>query len=377
MKIKKLEDSCYVVKDEMTNKILKLGKNEYLFLQSLREKDSSLMPENVLTEEQKTFLVGKFSELGFLNDETIKRKEKKELSNIKIINFGFSKKNYIILKVLGAFISLPGFIGFIGAFIGIVISFIFYSDVIIHGVNNISMDIRTIALLFVMILATAIMHELFHATACYKYTGEISGMGIKLFYLMPVFYTDVSTVYFSDNKKKRFIVSAAGLMCNTFLAGISLVLYIILYVRGIYCKLFFYYFVFQFATILRNLLPFEKFDAYWMVVSISGVYNLYDKSIMMFITLISNIEYYLAIPIGFIKKIVLSLYGVVNLVFRWIFWSYCIEALKRLLQIYTTEQIANNSSVLLYGVIAINSIIFLGKYIIKYKNEGRTIIMNL
>lgn len=377
MKIKKLEDSCYVVKDEMTNKILKLGKNEYLFLQSLREKDSSLMPENVLTEEQKTFLVGKFSELGFLNDETIKRKEKKELSNIKIINFGFSKKNYIILKVLGAFISLPGFIGFIGAFIGIVISFIFYSDVIIYGVNNISMDIRTIALLFVMILATAIMHELFHATACYKYTGEISGMGIKLFYLMPVFYTDVSTVYFSDNKKKRFIVSAAGLMCNTFLAGISLVLYIILYVRGIYCKLFFYYFVFQFATILRNLLPFEKFDAYWMVVSISGVYNLYDKSIMMFITLISNIEYYLAIPIGFIKKIVLSLYGVVNLVFRWIFWSYCIEALKRLLQIYTTEQIANNSNVLLYGVIAINSIIFLGKYIIKYKNEGRTIIMNL
>lgn len=377
MKIKKLEDSCYVVKDEMTNKILKLGKNEYLFLQSLREKDSSLMPENVLTEEQKTFLVGKFSELGFLNDETIKRKEKKELSNIKIINFGFSKKNYIILKVLGAFISLPGFIGFIGAFIGIVISFIFYSDVIIYGVNNISMDIRTIALLFVMILATAIMHELFHATACYKYTGEISGMGIKLFYLMPVFYTDVSTVYFSDNKKKRFIVSAAGLMCNTFLAGISLVLYIILYVRGIYCKLFFYYFVFQFATILRNLLPFEKFDAYWMVVSISGVYNLYDKSIMMFITLISNIEYYLAIPIGFIKKIVLSLYGVVNLVFRWMFWSYCIEALKRLLQIYTTEQIANNSSVLLYGAIAINSIIFLGKYIIKYKNEGRTIIMNL
>lgn len=366
-----------MVKDEMTNKILKLGKNEYLFLQSLREKDSSLMPENVLTEEQKTFLVGKFSELGFLNDETIKRKEKKELSNIKIINFGFSKKNYIILKVLGAFISLPGFIGFIGAFIGIVISFIFYSDVIIYGVNNISMDIRTIALLFVMILATAIMHELFHATACYKYTGEISGMGIKLFYLMPVFYTDVSTVYFSDNKKKRFIVSAAGLMCNTFLAGISLVLYIILYVRGIYCKLFFYYFVFQFATILRNLLPFEKFDAYWMVVSISGVYNLYDKSIMMFITLISNIEYYLAIPIGFIKKIVLSLYGVVNLVFRWIFWSYCIEALKRLLQIYTTEQIANNSNVLLYGVIAINSIIFLGKYIIKYKNEGRTIIMNL
>ncbi len=330
-----------------------------------------------MTEEQQRYLFQKFEELGFLGDETKKVKGKQNLSDVKLISFEFYEKLYNVLKILGCVVSPAGLFLLLGAFLGTGVSFFFYTDIIMYGVTHISLDLKTVIILCIMVLATAVIHEVFHAVACYKYTGAIGGMGIKLFYLMPVFYTDVSTVYLTDNRRKMLVVSAAGLMCNAFLGGVSLVIYIFMYLQGTYCKIFFYYFVFQFATILRNILPFEKFDGYWMIVSISGIHNLYDKSIVLFFAMLRDVKGYIAIPVNYLKKIMLSLYGGINLLFRWIFWLYCIGALNRFVQNYISYWIPYVVVRILYTVIALNSIMFVRRYVKKYKAEGNRIIANL
>ena len=377
MKVKKLENSCYIVQNKENNKVLKLGEGEFKYLQALREKNGTLKSESAMTEEQQRYLFQKFEELGFLGDDTKKVKDKQNLSNVKLISFGFYEKLYKVLKILGCFVSPAGFLLFLGALLGMGISFFFYTDIIMYGATHVTMDFKTIITLCIMVLATSVIHEVFHAVACYKYTGAIGGMGIKLFYLMPVFYTDVSTVYLMDNRKKMLEVSAAGLMCNVFLGGVSLITYIFMYLQGTYCKIFFYYFVFQFATVLRNILPFEKFDGYWMIVSISGIHNLYDKSIILFFAMLRDVKGYMAIPVNSLKKNMLSLYGGINLLFRWIFWLYCIGALNRFVQNYMPYRISYIVVRILYVVIALNTIIFVRRYFIKYKTEGKRIIANL
>lgn len=377
MKVKKLENSYYIVQNEQNNKVLKLGESEFKYLQALREKNGIFKSEFGMTEEQQRYLFQKFEELGFLGDETKKVKGKQNLSDVKLISFEFYEKLYNVLKILGCVVSPAGLFLLLGAFLGTGVSFFFYTDIIMYGVTHISLDLKTVIILCIMVLATAVIHEVFHAVACYKYTGAIGGMGIKLFYLMPVFYTDVSTVYLTDNRRKMLVVSAAGLMCNAFLGGVSLVIYIFMYLQGTYCKIFFYYFVFQFATILRNILPFEKFDGYWMIVSISGIHNLYDKSIVLFFAMLRDVKGYIAIPVNYLKKIMLSLYGGINLLFRWIFWLYCIGALNRFVQNYISYWISYVVVRILYTVIALNSIMFVRRYVKKYKTEGNRIIANL
>lgn len=377
MKVKKLENSYYIVQNEENNKVLKLGESEFKYLQALREKNGIFKSEFGMTEEQQRYLFQKFEELGFLGDETKKVKGKQNLSDVKLISFEFYEKLYNVLKILGCVVSPAGLFLLLGALLGTGVSFFFYTDIIMYGVTHISLDLKTVIILCIMVLATAVIHEVFHAVACYKYTGAIGGMGIKLFYLMPVFYTDVSTVYLTDNRREMLVVSAAGLMCNAFLGGVSLVIYIFMYLQGTYCKIFFYYFVFQFATILRNILPFEKFDGYWMIVSISGIHNLYDKSIVLFFAMLRDVKGYIAIPVNYLKKIMLSLYGGINLLFRWIFWLYCIGALNRFVQNYISYWISYVVVRILYTVIALNSIMFVRRYVKKYKTEGNRIIANL
>lgn len=275
MKVKKLENSYYIVQNEQNNKVLKLGESEFKYLQALREKNGIFKSEFGMTEEQQRYLFQKFEELGFLGDETKKVKGKQNLSDVKLISFEFYEKLYNVLKILGC------------------------------------------------------------------------------------------------------VVSPAGLMCNAFLGGVSLVIYIFMYLQGTYCKIFFYYFVFQFATIRRNILPFEKFDGYWMIVSISGIHNLYDKSIVLFFAMLRDVKGYIAIPVNYLKKIMLSLYGGINLLFRWIFWLYCIGALNRFVQNYISYWIPYVVVRILYTVIALNSIMFVRGYVKKYKAEGNRIIANL
>ncbi len=377
MKVKKIDDSSYIVQNEASNKTIKLGESEFLFLRSLREQKEEPEWECGLSGEQKEFLYGKFQELGFLDGETKKNKAVKDLSNINLIKFSLSDKTYAFLKIPGAMVSYMGLLLFALSLSGILLSFIFYPDSVIYGLNNVSFDLKTIILLFVMVLLTSVMHELFHAAACYKYAGSIAGMGIKLFYLMPVFYMDVSTIYMTNDKRKIFIVSAAGLMCNTFFAGASLVLYIFLQLRGMHCELLFYYFVFQFATIIRNMLPFERFDAYWMTVAASGIHNLYDKSIMMFMSAVGNIKKYRDLPLRFKYKVILPVYGFINLIFRWVFWGYCIAGLNNLFKKYGAGQAGDIFTIILYITVTVSSIRFIVKYIYKYKTDGQMMIMNI
>ncbi len=47
MKVKKLENSYYIVQNEQNNKVLKLGESEFKYLQALREKNGIFKSEFV------------------------------------------------------------------------------------------------------------------------------------------------------------------------------------------------------------------------------------------------------------------------------------------------------------------------------------------
>jgi uncharacterized membrane protein len=115
------------------------------------------------------------------------------------------------------------------------------------------------------------------------------------------------------------------------------------------------------------LIPFAKYDGYWILKSITGIDNLYDKSISLVYMLILNIKLYKILKIGILRKSMMTLYGTVIYAFHWILWIYSIYTISELFQW--------NSAYLEYGVILLLSVVgitncvsYTRKYFRSYKN---------
>ncbi|MCU0467433.1 MAG: hypothetical protein MUF58_02445 [Arcicella sp.] len=136
-----------------------------------------------------------------------------------------------------------------------------------------------------IIVSILLIHELGHAAASYRFGVKSKEIGFGLYIIFPVLYTDVTEVW-RISKIKRVIVNLGGIYFQ-LLINLGLI-------YGIYINFgnldnvstFRYLIQINIATILINVIPFLKFDGYWLYSDIFAIPNLKQQSTTYFTKLL-------------------------------------------------------------------------------------------
>ena len=122
------------------------------------------------------------------------------------------------------------------------------------------------------------LHELGHALALRRFGGRTHEMGITLLLLMPVPWVDASAAHLLSDKWQRMAVSAAGILVETTLAALALLLWRQVS-PGLVSDLAFVTFAIGGAsTVLFNANPLLRFDGYHLLADWLEIPNLAARS---------------------------------------------------------------------------------------------------
>jgi putative peptide zinc metalloprotease protein len=338
IEIDDIGDCMYLVKNIDTSKYVKLGVRETKYLIHLIGDKSNLNFEDEeceLNEDERDYLHSKFLEWGFVCDENNKSQQKNtiwnkfkkliknnDLTSINIAAFNpdlFLNKCMPIIKLL---------LGPIAIIVYILLGVLAWKALTIEYINMLSIDLYHIPLKeFIIILILQIVtvgfHELGHAITCKYYGGKVRKMGIKLFFLLPVMYCDISEIYTFTSRKKKVLVSFAGILVNFTAANIALIVYALFhYFYNINSTILVMYYFINIGLGIFNLMPFVKLDGYWILSGLVDITNLMDKSINLLIKLIISPKEFITLGILGTRKLVMVLYGLCVCIIKPAFWIY-------------------------------------------------------
>jgi putative peptide zinc metalloprotease protein len=139
------------------------------------------------------------------------------------------------------------------------------------GLGQALRDPASLLTVFALFVASAAFHELGHAAGC-RYGGARPGrIGAGIYLLWPSFFTNVTDSY---------RLSRAGRL-RTDLGGLYFNLLSILALAGAYAGTGSEILLLAIAAIhlqmLEQLLPFARFDGYWILSDLIGVPDLFDR----------------------------------------------------------------------------------------------------
>jgi len=133
--------------------------------------------------------------------------------------------------------------------------------------------------LFLLYPLIKIGHELGHAFATKAKGGEVHEMGVNFLMFMPVPYVDVSSSGHFRNKYDRILVSAAGILVETFLAALGCLLFLNTETGMIQAVGFNMMLTGGVSSLFFNGNPLLKYDGYYIVADALGIPNLYQRSL--------------------------------------------------------------------------------------------------
>jgi len=140
-------------------------------------------------------------------------------------------------------------------------------------------------LLFPLVKA---LHELGHALAVKRYGGEVHESGVMLLVLTPVPYVDASSSWVFASKWQRFLVGAAGMMVELFLASLALFLWLAVEPGPVRAAAFNVMLIAGVSTVLFNANPLMRFDGYYMLMDLLEIPNLKGRAVRHFAYLVER-----------------------------------------------------------------------------------------
>ncbi len=133
-------------------------------------------------------------------------------------------------------------------------------------------------LMFLIYPIMKFVHELGHAFSAKLEGGEVHEMGINFLLFMPIPYVDVSTATHFRSKYKRMLVSAAGILVESFLAALGLLLFLAVEPGLIQDIGFNMFLIGGVSSLFFNGNPLLKYDGYYILADGLGIPNLYQRS---------------------------------------------------------------------------------------------------
>lgn len=129
-------------------------------------------------------------------------------------------------------------------------------------------------MLYVALLVVIAIHESAHAVTCKHFGGKVHSVGVKLLYLQPVAYCDVSDSWRFGKVGQKVMVTMAGIFAQLLLSSLTIAAWLLTGWEPLP-----YFAAFNTAIAALNLFPFIKLDGYWMLVHILDEPNLRASSL--------------------------------------------------------------------------------------------------
>ncbi|PIR39538.1 MAG: hypothetical protein COV35_03235 [Alphaproteobacteria bacterium CG11_big_fil_rev_8_21_14_0_20_39_49] len=164
------------------------------------------------------------------------------------------------------------FVIFIGAF-GIIKNFESYLSTFKYFLN-----ISEIGLWILAIVIVKIVHEFAHATVSKHYGCKVSSMGVAILVFWPVLFTDTTHTWSLNNRKKRILISSAGVISEIYVAAICSILWLLLPDGTIRSIAFVLSGTAWIASLFINANPFMRFDGYFVLSDIVKIPNLHQAA---------------------------------------------------------------------------------------------------
>ena len=288
----------YLVEDEVTGRFFRVGLAQYTFLTMLDGrrtvstalmKTATLLRQHAIDENEAATLCKWAIESGLIESETgnssARRKEQHDnMQKQKMVSYlnpmmmrmplfnpdpvvtTISRYCNFLISPLGAVLWLAVVLWGFGLLARN------WQDFWTNRVNSFSaIDLVWLGVTWVIL---KLIHELAHSLVCKRFGGRVQSCGILMLLMIPIPYVDVTTSWRFDNKWKRILTSAAGMLAEIFLAGIACYIWVhsnpgpLQYHAGnviISATL---------VTLMFNINPLMKFDGYYMLADFIEIPNL-------------------------------------------------------------------------------------------------------
>jgi len=144
------------------------------------------------------------------------------------------------------------------------------------GINALSP--YNLMLLFLLYPPIKFIHELGHAFSAKLEGGEVHEMGVNFLLFVPVPYVNVSAATHFRSRYKRILVSAAGIMVESFLAALGLLLFLAAQPGLVQNIGFNIFLIGGISSLFFNGNPLLKYDGYYILADAIGIPNLFQRS---------------------------------------------------------------------------------------------------
>lgn len=136
-------------------------------------------------------------------------------------------------------------------------------------------SLLVLGLCFVLMKA---LHEFAHGLAVRRWGGQVTRAGLTLFALMPIPFVDASDASGFPQRHQRMTVSAAGMLAETLLAGLALLLWSQVQPGLLSDILFSIAFIGGISTLAVNANPLLRYDGYFILTDLARLPNLQSRS---------------------------------------------------------------------------------------------------
>jgi putative peptide zinc metalloprotease protein len=143
-----------------------------------------------------------------------------------------------------------------------------------HNVADRVLSSENIVLLLLVYPLVKALHEIGHGMATARWGGEVHEMGVMLLVLMPVPYVDASASAAFQEKRRRIIVGAAGIMVEMFLAAAAMIVWVLVEKGFVRAAAFDVMLIGSASTLLVNGNPLLRFDGYYVLADLIEIPNL-------------------------------------------------------------------------------------------------------
>jgi putative peptide zinc metalloprotease protein len=151
-----------------------------------------------------------------------------------------------------------------------------WAELAVHGANFFTL--QNLALTWVVFIFVKTIHEFGHGLTCKHFGGEVHEMGALLIMFTPFLYCNVSDSWLLPDKKRRILVTAAGIFIEMTLAIIASWVWLATAPGLLHQISFNIMFTCSITTLLFNANPLMKYDGYYMLSDALEVPNLKQKS---------------------------------------------------------------------------------------------------
>lgn len=128
------------------------------------------------------------------------------------------------------------------------------------------------------VASVKVVHEFSHAYVAKACGVRVPTMGVALILLFPVAYADVTDSWRMRSRRRRLLISLAGVLAELVIAGLALVGWA-LSPDGIFRSICFVVSsVTLLSTLLINLNPAMRYDGYYVLSDLLGIDNLQPRS---------------------------------------------------------------------------------------------------